>query len=104
MKSAVEAGRRLVGRLTLITGAFVILGAACLGGTKLPAKSSNGTLGLGSERSRVGADSAFRVVYAAPEGEASAVSELSVVFSQPLTSLELAGAAPVPLIRMEPPI
>jgi len=67
-------------------------------GTKAPSKSPNGALAPGAS---AGAGkkqpAAFRVVFAGPQGEASEVSELSLVFSRPLRKLELAGAPPPPL-------
>jgi len=67
-------------------------------GAKAPSKSPNGALGpgalAGAGKKEPGA---FRVVFAGPEGEASEVSELSLVFSRPLRKLELAGAPPPPL-------
>jgi alpha-2-macroglobulin len=81
-----------------------MLGAACMEGTKAPSKSPNGALapsaseGLGKKES-----GAFRVVFAGPQGEASEVSELSLVFSRPLRKLELAGA-PTPPLSITPNI
>jgi uncharacterized protein YfaS (alpha-2-macroglobulin family) len=84
--------------MSVILGGLFILGAACMEGTKAPSKSPNGALapgasgGLGKKES-----GAFRVVFAGPQGEASEVSEVSLVFSRPLRKLELAGALPPPL-------
>jgi alpha-2-macroglobulin len=84
--------------MSVILGGLFILGAACMEGTKAPSKSPNGALapdasgGLGKN-----ATGAFRVVFAGPQGEASEVSELSLVFSRALRKLELAGAPPPPL-------
>ncbi|HET7542519.1 MAG TPA: MG2 domain-containing protein [Polyangiaceae bacterium] len=83
---------------------LTILGLACIEGGKTPVKSANGALapGVGARGGKKD-DGAFRVVFAGPQGEASEVSELSLVFSRPLRKLELAGAAPPP-IAISPPI
>ncbi len=90
--------------MSVILGGLFMLGAACMEGTKAPSKSPNGALapsalgGLGKKES-----GAFRVVFAGPQGEASEVSELSLVFSRPLRKLELAGA-PTPPVSIAPNI
>ena len=82
----------------------MMLGAACMEGSKSPVKSANGALVPGaSEGAGKKGDGAFRVVFAGPQGEANEVSELSLVFSRPLRKLELAGA-PTPAISITPPI
>ncbi len=72
-------------------------------GAKNPVKSANGVLAPGAEGAGKQKDGAFRVVFAGPQGEASQVSELSLVFSRPLRKLELAGA-PTPAISVSPPL
>src|SRR5450432_1548629 len=99
-----NASSRLFRRTSVILGGLFILGAACIEETKTPSKSPNGALapggsgGLGKKES-----GAFRVVFAGPQGEASEVSELSLVFSRPLRKLELAGSAP-PALSISPNI
>jgi uncharacterized protein YfaS (alpha-2-macroglobulin family) len=89
---------RLFRSLSLVLGGLFILGAACMEGTKAPSKSPNGALAPGASGGAGNKQSgAFRVVFAGPQGEASEVSELSLVFSRPLRKLELAGAPPPPL-------
>ncbi len=90
--------------LSVILGGLFIFGAACMGGAKAPVKSANGALAPGAAGgSAKGGGGAFRVVFAGPQGEASEVSELSLVFSRPLRKLELAGAPP-PALSVSPPI
>ena len=73
-------------------------------GAKTPVKSANGALAPGaSGGGGKGGGGAFRVVFAGPQGEASEVSELSLVFSRPLRKLELAGA-PTPTLSISPPL
>ena len=89
---------RLFRRISVILGGLFILGAACMEGAKAPSKSPNGALAPGASGDLGKKESgAFRVVFAGPQGEASEVSELSLVFSRPLRKLELAGAPPPPL-------
>ncbi|HEY1534054.1 MAG TPA: hypothetical protein VGF76_08540, partial [Polyangiaceae bacterium] len=90
--------------LSVILGGLFIFGAACMEGAKAPVKSANGALAPGAvSGSAKGGGGAFRVVFAGPQGEASEVSELSLVFSRPLRKLELAGAPP-PALTVSPPI
>src|SRR3954468_9999960 len=97
------ARSRLVRRLSLVLGGLFILGAACMEGTKAPSKSPNGALAPGAGGPGKKESAAFRVVFAGPQGEASEVSELSLVFSRPLRKLELAGAPP-PALSISPNI
>src|SRR5450432_1454445 len=90
--------------LSVILGGLFIFGAACMEGAKAPVKSANAALAPGaSGGSAKGGGGAFRVVFAGPQGEASEVSELSLVFSRPLRKLELAGAPP-PALSVSPSI
>ncbi len=104
MKSHLQLRRSRLFLLSLILGGLFIFGVACMGGAKAPVKSANGALapGVGGGPKQAGGG-AFRVVFAGPEGEASEVSELSLVFSRPLRKLELAGAPP-PALSISPPI
>ncbi|HEY4107157.1 MAG TPA: MG2 domain-containing protein, partial [Polyangiaceae bacterium] len=88
--------------MSVILGGLFILGAACMESAKAPSKSPNGALGPGAVAGIGKKDAtAFRVVFAGPQGEASEVSELSLVFSRPLRKLELAGAA-APALSLAP--
>ncbi|MCB9577944.1 MAG: Ig-like domain-containing protein [Polyangiaceae bacterium] len=87
--------------------ALVLLGAlsACIrGGSTMPAVSPQGTLGLGAEDARGKSDGPFRVVYSGPEGEASAGSEISLVFSRALRELSLAGDEAPPPVKLTPDV
>ncbi|MET0792105.1 MAG: hypothetical protein ABW061_11340, partial [Polyangiaceae bacterium] len=78
--SALPARSRLL-RWSLLLGGLMMLGAACMEGAKNPVKSANGALAPGaSDGAGKKGDGAFRVVFAGPQGEASEVSELSLVF------------------------
>lgn len=89
-------------RWSLFLAGLMVVGAACMAGGKNPVKSANGALAPGSYEARAkNGDGAFRVVFAGPAGEATEVSELSLVFSRPLRKLELAGA-PTPAIAISP--
>ncbi len=99
--STIPIGSRLFRRMSVIVGGLFILAAACVEGTRAPSKSPNGVLGMLAPGASGGLgkkeSGAFRVVFAAPQGEANEVSELSLVFSRPLRKLELAGAPPPPV-------
>jgi uncharacterized protein YfaS (alpha-2-macroglobulin family) len=94
---------RLFRRTSVIVGGLFILAAACMEGTKAPSKSANAALAPGASGLSKKESGAFRVVFAGPQGEASEVSELSLVFSRPLRKLELAGAPP-PALSIAPNI
>ena len=104
MNLPAKLARPRLWRWSLLLGVPLLVAAACVQGAKKPVKSANGALapGAGALRGK-DKDGAFRVVFAAPEGEANEVSELSLVFSRPLRKLELAGAAP-PVIAISPAI
>ncbi len=72
-------------------------------GAKATVRSANGALAPGVAGAKQAGDEPFRVVFAGPRGDASEVSELSLVFSRPLRKLELAGA-PTPALAIAPPI
>jgi uncharacterized protein YfaS (alpha-2-macroglobulin family) len=87
-------------RVLLVSG----VGVACAPGERPPSAPLRGTLALGGERAGKKDDGAFRVVFAAPHGEATSVAEMSIVFSRPLHALEVADVAKVPAITITPPI
>jgi alpha-2-macroglobulin len=64
--------------------------------------TTGGTLKPDGEALGARDESAFRVVFSAPEGEGKTVSEISVVFSRSLRALEV--DAPPPPIAITPPL
>jgi len=90
--------------LSLVLCGLFLFGAACVESTKPAPRSAHGALSPGAASGTAKAlESAFRVVFAGPQGQASEVSELSLVFSRPLRKLELAGAPP-PALTISPSI
>lgn len=80
------------------------IGIACTPGDRPPAAPSRGTLSVGAERTGAADTAPFGVVFAAPQGEATSASELSVVFNRPLRALETAEDPPPPPVTIDPPI
>ena len=90
-------------RISLPPTLLLTLFAGCLrGGSVPPSVAPQGTLSLDETRSGQGRNQRFRVVAAVPQGRASSVSELSIVFSKPLRALALAGEENFPLIQIMP--
>lgn len=93
--SALRARRR-----PLLVVLVVLAAIACMRTGGPPEVAPHGVLKPGSERAGAKDDGAFRVVFGAPSGKASDVSEISLVFSRPLRSL--AADVPPPRIVMTP--
>lgn len=77
---------------------------ACVPTSRAPQVTPRGTLAVGGLDAGAPTEGPFRVVYAGPQGEVGVGAELSLVFSRPLRSLELAGAENVPTLTMTPPV
>jgi uncharacterized protein YfaS (alpha-2-macroglobulin family) len=80
----------------------LVLVVACVPTSQAPSVAPRGTLELGKLPTGAASDGPFRVVFAGPQGEIGAGTQLSIVFSRPLRALEVAGAEPAPDIRMKP--
>jgi uncharacterized protein YfaS (alpha-2-macroglobulin family) len=89
-------------RRPLMLVSVVLAAMACMRTGGPPEVAPRGVLKPGGELSGIKDDGAFRVVFGAPSGKASNVSEISLVFSRPLRSLA-ADVAP-PKIVMSPPL
>lgn len=87
-------------RRPLLLVSVVLAAVACMRTGGPPEVAPRGVLKPGSERTTSKDDGAFRVVFGAPSGQASDVSEISLVFSRPLRSL--AADVPPPRIVMSP--
>lgn len=92
-----------LGRRTKLTATVLFMLGACMRTEAPPQVAARGVLTPGANGAVQRADDQpFRVVFAAPAGDASEVSEISVVFSRPLRSLDLDAA--VPPISITPPL
>ena len=91
MKERVR-GRRGSGVLVLLVA------AACAGGNSSGPRTPNGVLNPSLSEARLVPSGDFRVVFAAPRGEAPPGAEISVVFDRPLRALDRADAAPPALV------
>lgn len=92
-----------LGRRTKLTATLLFMVAACMRSEAPPRVAPRGVLTPGADGVAAREDNLpFRVVFAAPAGDASEVSEISVVFSRPLRSLDT--DAPVPAITVNPPL
>ncbi|MFC1643420.1 hypothetical protein ACFL5O_12195, partial [Myxococcota bacterium] len=83
----------------------LLLSVDCGAPMQRPVVTSRGTLGPGL--GEFGADPAarpFRVVFSAPKGQAPGAGEISIVFSRPVRSLELAEHESPPPVAIEPSI
>lgn len=69
----------------------MVLGLACVQGTRAPSVTPRGTLSLRDEGAGGAYDGKFGVVFASPKGEAREGESISVVFNRPLRALEVAG-------------
>ncbi len=87
-------------RRPLLLVSVLLAAMACMRTGGPPEVAPRGVLKPGSERGGGKDDGAFRVVFGAPSGQASDVSEISLVFSRPLRSL--AADVPPPPIAMTP--
>jgi alpha-2-macroglobulin len=84
-----------LGRRTKLTATLLFMLAACMRGEAPPNVAPRGVLSPGSLGASAPADNQpFGVVFAAPSGDASEVSEISIVFSRPLRSLDLDAQLP----------
>lgn len=90
-------------RLRVLTALLLAFSTACIRDNRPPDVAPRHTLALPgpSAGSRNGP---FRVVFAAPRGDAASVSELSIVFSRPLRALGTAESEKPPSIRLTPAI
>jgi uncharacterized protein YfaS (alpha-2-macroglobulin family) len=87
-------------RRPLLVLVVLVMGAACMRAGGPPDVVARGTLAPGAQRASARDDGEFRVVFSAPRGQASDVSDISIVFSRSLRSLEV--DAPTPAITMSP--
>lgn len=87
-------------RRPLLLVSVVLAAVACMRTGGPPEVAPRGVLKPGSEAGAAKDDGAFRVVFGAPSGQASDVSEMSLVFSRPLRSL--AANVPPPKLVMTP--
>lgn len=72
---------------------------------RAPRVAPAGTLSPGAETVRgAGEQGPFRVVFAAPRGDAASAGEISLILSRPLRRLDLAGEPPPPPIELQPPL
>jgi alpha-2-macroglobulin len=86
----------------LIAGLSVIVAACVPGASTMPSVRSTRTLELGAGEGGARSEGPFRVVFAAPEGDAASGAEISIVFSRALRKLELAGDESAPPISITP--
>jgi uncharacterized protein YfaS (alpha-2-macroglobulin family) len=89
-------------RRSLLFGSVLLITIACMRTGGPPEVAPRGVLAPGAAATAAADDGAFRVVFAGPNGMASEVSEISLVFSRPLRSL--AADVPPPPIGMSPPL
>jgi uncharacterized protein YfaS (alpha-2-macroglobulin family) len=89
-------------RRALLLVCVMLAAMACMRTGGPPEVAPRGVLQPGGARAGAKDDGAFRIVFGAPSGKASDVSEISLVFSRPLRSLT-ANVAP-PKIVMSPPL
>lgn len=80
--------------------AVMVCGFACLQGAQAPKVAPSGTLALSAEGAEgSGAQAPFGVVFAAPQGQTTDPTEVTLVFNRPMRPLDLAGAeAPSPAV------
>ncbi|MEB2322676.1 MAG: MG2 domain-containing protein [Sorangiineae bacterium] len=102
MTSRHGSAARARARLRTLLGLLLLGITACLQGARVPAVTPRQTLAIGEGPGAAGSEGPFRVVYAAPSGEAEQGAELSIVFSRPLRALTLAGDEAPPPITLEP--
>lgn len=81
----------------------LVMGVSCTQKAQAPNARARGTLTLSSESDHDKTDAPFSVVFAAPQGSASSVAELSIVFSRSIRALETAETV-VPPVRITPVI
>jgi len=104
VKGLVSSSGRQRWRELLALAVLCVVACAQVGGQKPPVVAPNGTLSVGAGDAAAAADTAFRVVFAGPEGEVAQGAEISIVFSRPLRALELAGAETPPPVVLAPSV
>jgi uncharacterized protein YfaS (alpha-2-macroglobulin family) len=90
--------RRLLRPWALLLTSFV----ACVPTNRAPSVTPSGTLQIGEKDAAARKEGPFRVVYAGPQGPVGVGTQLSIVFSRPLRSLELAGSEAAPPLQISP--